>query len=599
MSDVGDIYLNDKKYKIDIASYRGRDIIDFAPRATVPGGSVVMSDLGLYQPLVQTDWQHGFGFHWYEDALGYLSTSGNIDTRQDGLVMMMTAATSSDTDNAEKYGYVNWNGAVYAYGVCGLRKYSGGSWSDIYTSATVNFALPAGDYLFYCPDGSRIQKLSTGDASTDAGLDANSTDYKWLIIHNGYIYAGKDGTNRVHYDDSETLASLEGTTSDTNIIYCGAGNKPTLGAIVYAGQLYVSREDGLWHIGEDNIARNVLDYSNEASSNNFRGMAVVNGFLMFPIRNRMVQWNGARVAYFTPSKLTDTFPYVSYYQFDNLVSAGNFLYCTARTNETTYTESLLCYDGVGWHKLMDLVTNGTDSISAMNYDTINDYMWYHLNATADVSYYIQFREDQFPHENFPTTGTHHLITSRLDMGFRRVQKSMTSLWIETANLTTARYIEVYYSLNGGSWVLWDTLTTNGTIELTNPGKEPTREFYWMQLKFVFVTDSATQSPVMEGYTVRFMMRPETAIGYVFNVIAEGQYRSDDRQDERDSIDILEEIRALRNSKSPIKMVDLLGDTMKGYITAITEQPVYRLTVDEDEEENIEYWISVNFVSVED
>ena len=55
---LGDIRLNDVNYKIDIASYRVRDIVDFAPRAAEPGGSIIHSELGLYQPYLKTDWRH-------------------------------------------------------------------------------------------------------------------------------------------------------------------------------------------------------------------------------------------------------------------------------------------------------------------------------------------------------------------------------------------------------------------------------------------------------------------------------------------------------------------------------------------------------------
>src|SRR5687768_15113413 len=101
MSDIelGDITLGGKPYRVDFNTWQGKDVIDFAPRATVPGGAAVMSDLGMFQPLFQTDWRHGFGFHWYSDAMGYMNTIGNIDTRQEGLTMLFTKATSSDTQN--------------------------------------------------------------------------------------------------------------------------------------------------------------------------------------------------------------------------------------------------------------------------------------------------------------------------------------------------------------------------------------------------------------------------------------------------------------------------------------------------------------------
>jgi len=68
-------------------------------------------------------------------------------------------------------------------------------------------------------------------------------------------------------------------------------------------------------------------------------------------------------------------------------------------------------------------------------------------------------------------------------------------------------------------------------------------------------------------------------------------------DERTSIEILEDVRALRGSYAPIEMKDLLGNSIYGYVTSVTEQPTYRNSIDEDEEENIEYWLHCNFVAV--
>ena len=42
---LGDIALNNVAYSVDLSSYRVRDIVDFAPRAATPGGSIVHSEL--------------------------------------------------------------------------------------------------------------------------------------------------------------------------------------------------------------------------------------------------------------------------------------------------------------------------------------------------------------------------------------------------------------------------------------------------------------------------------------------------------------------------------------------------------------------------
>jgi hypothetical protein len=599
MNDYGDIFLDGKPYRVNLATYQAKDIIDFAPRASVPNGSVFMSDLSLYQPLVQTDWRHGFGFHWYTDGSGYMRTVGNIDTRQDGLVSLMTQAISSDTHNAVKYGLRVFNGSLWSWGPSGLRKYNGSTWSSIYGSPTYNYLLSAGDYLFLCPDGARIQKMNLSEVVSNAGVDANSTDYKWLIIHNGYIYAGKDGTNQVYYDSNADLSQLEGTTSDPGIIYCGIGNVPTIGAIVYAGQLYVARQDGLWLIGEDKIARNVLDYSDSVSSTNFRTMVVINGLLVFSIRDRVVQWNGARVADITPFKLTDEFPYVTYGRYDNFTVSDNFLYATARTNEDTYDEDLICWDGTGWHKLMTLVENsGTDSVTMLTYEPLFNRLWYHVDKTSDATYYIQLQTgSSFPYANFPVGGTNSLISSRQDAGFRYVQKSAPSLFVEARNVTADRYISVYYSIDGEDWVLWSNITSPGITQLDNPGGSRTVEFNYIILRFDFVSDDSAETPILESYTLRFIMRPDVRWGYSFDIICASETEYEHMQDDRTASELKDDIRTARDSKSPIQFIGLLGETVYGYITSVKEQPVYRTLTTNEGTDYIEYILSCNFVEM--
>lgn len=597
----GEINLNGIGYRIDPLSFKKRDITDFAPRASVPGGSVIMSDLGMYQPIVQSDWRHGFGFHWHLDEAGYLRTEGTVDTRQEGLAMLFTAATSSDTNNNAKEGFTYFNGAFYSWGAAGLRKYSSGSWSSVYSTAAVNFALNAGAYLFFCPDGARIQKMGLAGTITDAGLDANATDFKWLIIHNGYIYAGKDSSNQIHYSDQEDLSDLEGTSADPGTIYCGLGVFPTIGAISFAGNLYVSRLDGLWQVGEDKICRPVLKYDTAASTANFRSMAVINGYLIFPMRDSIFQWNSIRVTDITPNKISDNFPFTTYGRFDNFVVADDrFLFCTARTNETTYDEVLLCWDGTGWHKLMTLITDSTtDAITAMGYDVGNNYLWYHLDSTADATYYIPFQGlSVFPYANFPTSGTHSLITSRIDGGFRRVKKSMPSIMVTAEELTSTRYIKVYYQLDGdGTWTEWGNINEDGVTELTSPGSARTREFNYIQLRFDFITATATISPILYDYTIRVILRPNVLWGWNFDIILADELEHDMLTDLRSAEEALADLETARDSKSPISFKDIFGVEHYGYISAMSDAVVYRTEADEDEVDKYELVANVNVVEM--
>ena len=595
MPDKGHVTLNGKDYRIDLATYRASDIVDFAPRAGTPGGSILHSELGLYQPLLQTDWRHGFGFQWYTDASGFMRSDGDIDTRHAGVVMRMTQPTSSDTNNSRKEGMCIFNGRLFTWGPGGLRDYNGTTWANTSgITGAVNFCLPTGAYLFVLMDGALTKRVQVNFTTVANLEDASATDFKWAIIHGGFLFFGKDATSRIHYTDGplglDDGSDLEGDTADPDLKYVGAGGFATLGATIYGTKMYVFRPDGIWQF-ENFLATQVLDYSNEASSNNFRSWATYRGLLTYPIRDRIMQWNGARESDITPPQWSDTFPYGTYGRFDNFVTQGRFLYVTARTNQSPWVEDLLCWDGVGWHRLLTLVPSSTTaSVTAGGFDAFNNRLWFHVEDTAgsdvNTTYFIQIQDlSDYPYSDFLTSGAHDIISSRLDMGFRRVKKSVPSILFEVSNVLTSasRHLLVYYSIDGGSWTAWGGTggTTNKltagsvaptTIELSDPlgTGNSTLEFYYLQIKVELVTATAAQTPVLEGMTVRFIMRPEVAYGHAFTVILEDFQQFGGLSDDRSVNDLITNLRTARDSKAPLAFVDPFGGTRQVYVSALVE-----------------------------
>ena len=184
------------------------------------------------------------------------------------------------------------------------------------------------------------------------------------------------------------------------------------------------------------------------------------------------------------------------------------------------------------------------------------------------------------------------------MGFRRAIKSLSSLWVEAENIKTGCYLSVYYQLDSsGTWYHWSDITENGLTLLTFPGGHRTIENYFIQIRIDFITNDSTQSPILDSYTLRFIMRPDTKIGYNFNILSATSYKSSTMEDDRTSLEIVKDIRDLRNSKSPVKMIDLLGNEVWGYVTAVREQPTYIHTSSEDDVMDVEYFININFAEV--
>lgn len=789
------IELNGKPYLIEITSWRGKDLVDFSPPATVPGTGTVYSDLGLYQPVAFLDFSHGLGFVWHSDEAGYLKTTGNVDTRHSNLAMLFTAASQKtgglshqregsttfgnyvyfwgtggcerwssgsgfqtinfknvtldtstegkvtagnslsasftvgadgsnrylvvliamEVDNAVStitYGGVAMTQiASRAYSASGIRAYGlvapatgantiaitlGGStdWeycilsllnvnqtaptggvsyldtaagtsSSISPSATegdlvvdllykdggsgdnttvgtgqtqrmlqsdangtatqgaastelwstgstvtmswswtnardaiacgfavkpsthlvaVNFMFSTGGYLFLCADGERIRKSSTGgttaSAWSDAGVNSRSADYKWMVQHSGYVYAGKDSKSIVYYDSAETLSALCGDPADdTTELYIGASSVSAPVACTYNQVLYAGRQDGLWGLDETptpDVFKPVVSFINETSQSNFRSMISSNGYLYFSVRDQLYRWNGSALTKITPGRISAEWPFLTYGQFDNFTSFKEWLFYTARTNETSYTESIFAWDGTGTHKLSDVVTSALGSITFLSYDPVNDYLWYGVTYGVTHSIYaIPFQTlSSYPFATFPTTGTHTLETSRIDCGFRRVTKSAPYLLLNTQNCDLGAYISVYYSLDGSGWVKWDDVKTNGLIELQFPGGFNSIESSsYMQIKFQFTTDDAAQSPILEGAILMVMLRPDVRWGYTFSIPATRNLTAGGFTERRTAKDIKADLRKARDSKSPIKLVSPFGEEMYGYLSSVSEQGV--------------------------
>lgn len=664
MENVGDVSIDGNSYRIQLSSYMEKDLADFAPRASVPGGSAMMSELLLYQTLNMTDWRHGLGFEWHTDAMGFMNSDGFIDTRHAGMVhLFQYPQRITETVNDLKTGMVMFNGDLYSWSGAYLRKYklSTKEWSTIHTGK-VNFAMATDKYLFYCPDAAQLRKINTTGTDEVAGT-AEAKDYKWLIIHNGYIYGSQDGSNKVHYSGVEDLTTgvdaIEGDADDDpNEIIVGAGGYPTLGAISYGNELYVFRKDGIWNIISDNkTSKRIIDFTSELSDYNFSGYAVYNGYLYITVRNKVYQWNGVRMQDVTPPKISNSYPFNEFLLFGQMVVIKNYLYVPALqhdpegTDATSFRIVLLCYDGVGWHKLCTVLSQypGILPLASYNIHAFTCYDALHTNlyisawpetspaATTSTILEITMPDGEISKGPFYTTDTdfseseNYLLTSKLDMGYRRVKKSLPSILIEGNNLSETVYLNVSGTFDGSTEAIdFGKVTRTGITELYPPSTsmapfiprddlpskatpdvftypvsydfETTRigstiEFYNAVFKVEFINASTDtlKTPILEGITARFLMRPDVFYGYSFTIVASQSYVYGAEQDDRSPQEILTSLREARDSKSPISFVDLYGSDHVCYISSVSVQAVERHENSIDGTKNVEAYIKVNLV----
>jgi len=191
-----------------------------------------------------------------------------------------------------------------------------------------------------------------------------------------------------------------------------------------------------------------------------------------------------------------------------------------------------------------------------------------------------------------------LYTSKLDMGFRRVKKSIPSILVEGSNLSTGSYLVVSATFDGSTELLtFPGVSQSGITELycSDASSDSTKEFYNATFEVRFFTLSSTVTPILEGLTIRFLMRPDVFYGYSFTIIAAQSVVYGNEQDDRSPQDYLTDLRTARDSKAPIEFIDLYGTSHVCYISSVSVQAVERHENSNDGSVNIEAFISVNLV----
>lgn len=629
MNDSGLIKLNGRYFRILPGTYRVRDLADFAPRANLPAQSIVQSELLLYQPIVQEDWRHGMGFMWLTDSMGYQYSEGGIDTRYGGIICLSPKAQPISVTPIKKYigtlvvqPDVNTIHVLF-YGVGGIYNYI--STEQLFISETAGRSvlsmLATSKYLFYSQNGYRLRKYRFSDGNvSDAGVNSNSKDYHWMVVHNGFVYAGKFQTNQVYYASNDDLSDLHGSPNDDpNVIYVGYKDIPTFGAISFGSDLYVAKPDGLWVIGQDNTARRVLNLESSSTTWDrvFNLFTIYNGYLYFNQGARIYQWNGARMLDVSIPRFTDAFPYVEVSQILAGTSGAGYLFVLASwkpQGSTKYIISLFAHDGVGWHKLYDFPYL-YDNDAEMNWIYNRSYMmsfipkvgfqWTQNSLVVGIrdkvyldsmSYYkFYIGEGNSPTPPFNSSGTFY--TSRIDAGFRRVTKSSPSILIQADNVINGTiHVEVKWDDQIG-WTRIGTITSGGMHEFNFAPVNiytKTIEYKHATFRFIISTNNENNTPIIENFTLRVLMRPDTFYGFNFDIVASKGFSYDGVVFEDQPEEIMNYIKQLRDSKAPIQFVDPFGSTYYGYISSVNATTL-ELFENDSEATNFETIINVNFV----
>jgi len=192
-------------------------------------------------------------------------------------------------------------------------------------------------------------------------------------------------------------------------------------------------------------------------------------------------------------------------------------------------------------------------------------------------------------------------------GFKEVYKSTPSCLIVGSNCDTGQYLELYYSLGPSTtWLPWgadsgvsNVLTSDGTKKFIEPLGEDksTIEYVYVNFKIDFVSSDSTGTPILEGFYPRVLIRPDTLWGWSFTIKASQGVQYGTAQSDKTVIEILDELKVIRDSKAPVSFVDIYNDEYQVYITSVTESSIEQHVDRPGPAPDIEATVSLNLVQV--
>lgn len=430
--------------------------------------------------------------------------------------------------------------------------------------------------------------------NTGSGVNT-PTGFDKLVIFGGYYWSYERGSNRLHYWAEESGSDAEGGTADADVIYVGARGGVLLNLAPYANLLYAFRQDGVWTIGEDNLAYHPMDFIDQLSTNNFKTVCVWQGFMYFAVRNILYKYKSG-LQDVTPPRFNDKYPYKGFGNFRGMVVRGRFLYMLAQCNtsnasdeseEATNFVALLATDGVGWHKLWTMPLTTPTGFGMWLDPYANKLFVYGKPTTgAAVLYSFQFQAySDLPYDTYPITGSQTWYSSYFDCGYPRIVKSFESLTIHGEFPSTANTTTVTCEYRTDDATTWTALSGTFNSDMDEVFFPSTVQGKRIQLRLTLDTTSASYTPCIKAVILKLMIRPDVLYGVTCDVLVSDKLSDQNRRMlGLTAAQIRTALKATRASTAPITLRDVHGSSNSAYLASLRFNVVeYEDTPDEIQE----------------
>lgn len=530
---------------------------------TNSGLFVVKSDgTTLIETEASTVWRDGLSNGDYF----FLTKGTRMQVGDLGDVASATATTLVSNEDPE------WTADLFNGGTVYITEGTGAGQSQAVTDTTTD-TLTVASWSTQPDATSKFLVIANAGAAGNPPNNLNK-----LAISGGYVWACENREPWLHFwAESDGTDAEGGQDTDTGAVRVGPGDVKIQNLLAAQNQLYVFRQDGLWAVGDDEVAYHTLDFSDQVHTYNFKSVQLWNGFTIFPIRRSLYKYRSG-LQDITPPAWTDGLPFRTFGEFRGMAARGKFLYVLGQSNGANTTEepaeaagfvTLLKTDGVGWHKVA-VFSQSNPSAFDLWLDPAADRLYVFLLDSVTSTgylYYIRLQtHSEYPYVSYPTSGDHNWYSSFFDLGLKRISKSYAALMVEGDFPDSSCTIDAYFRVDENTtWTSLGTFTASVTplaFPVGTTGKK-------VQIKLNLKTTSASYTPTVRALIVKQMLRPSVLYGATMDVIVQDDLNHPDgRKLGMTAAEIRTALKTARDSVSPITFTDLWGNSASAYVSSL-------------------------------
>jgi hypothetical protein len=378
---------------------------------------------------------------------------------------------------------------------------------------------------------------------------------KLFYIAKGYLWMSSDVNKVVH---NNTGVSSDWSAEAT----VGEDLYDITSFVMYNGKLLVGKENGIWDLTDNFLAKEYTRFDAHAAPNNCVGMCVWSGLLYIPVQNTIWRWGLSTYSDVGPSDQSNG-PTASWpNKISYLYPSAPLLWASANPTVATGYGGLMAYNAGGWQYFATATRNNqANNVVFVTTEVGSEYrVWY---GEGDRVSYIKLpthtnNRYDWASADYDVTGG-AMVTSWWDGGVKDALKFWNRATF-LADLGANSSIEVYAAVDGEDWNTTDSLYWLG--ELRAGDKDENGEYALqfpdglvaksIQLIFNFYTQSSSETPRLRAYNMECIIRQIPSYAHTFAIqCSDNVLKTNGETDTRTGNTIWESLRRTADKSAPV------------------------------------------------